>query len=90
MPLPKPPTQKNGIGRYRRVPELMQRAASPDCTAPNALPWECTTPLGVPLLPEVNMMTNGSAAVTVSVMASTICRARSLAGALSSSSIDQT
>ena len=72
IPLPKPPTQKNGIGRYSRVSEVMQRAASPDRTAPNALPWECMTPLGAPLLPEVNMMTSGSAAVTVSVMASTI------------------
>ncbi len=90
IPLPKPPTQKNGIGRYSRVSEVMQRAARPDCTAPNALPWECTTPLGAPLLPEVNMMTSGSAAVTVSVMASTIRRARSLAAAWSSRSTVQT
>ena len=46
----------------------MHRAASPDRTAPKALPCECMTPLGGPLLPEVNMMTSGSAAVTVSLM----------------------
>jgi hypothetical protein len=46
--------------------------------------------LGDPLLPEVNMMTSESAGVTVSVIASMICRARSLTGALSSWSIDQT
>lgn len=68
----------------------MQRAASPDRTAPSALPWECTTPLGEPLLPEVNMMTSGSAGATVSVIASMIRRARSLAAALSSRSVDQT
>ena len=72
IPLPNPPTQKNGIGRYRRVSESMQRAARPDCTAPNALPWEWMTPLGEPLLPEVNMMTSGSLGVTVSVSASTM------------------
>ena len=31
------------------------------------------TPLGAPLLPEVNMMTSGSAGVTVSVIVSMIC-----------------
>ena len=59
-------------------------------TAPSALPWECRTPLGDPLLPEVNMMTSGSAGVTVSAMASMTRRAPALTGALSSSSIDQT
>ena len=39
-PLPKPPTQKNGIGRYSRVSESMQRLANPDRTAPSALPCE--------------------------------------------------
>ena len=53
IPLPNPPTQKNGIGRYRRLSEVMQRAAKPDRTAPNALPCEWMTPLGAPLLPEV-------------------------------------
>ncbi len=90
MPLPKPPTQKKGIGRYRRVSPVMQRAARPDCTAPNALPWEWMTPLGDPLLPEVNMITNGSAGVTVAVMASMRSRADSLAKALSSRSAGQT
>ena len=54
----------------------MQRAAKPERTAPNALPCECMTPLGAPLLPEVNMMTSGSLGVTVAVMASTIRRGR--------------
>ena len=71
-PLPKPPTQKKGIGRYRRVSESIQRLANPDRTAPSALPCECTTPLGGPLLPDVNMMTIGSLGVTVAVTASTI------------------
>jgi len=55
MPLPKPPTQKNGMGRYSRVSAPMHRASSPDRTAPSALPCEWMTPLGGPLLPEVNM-----------------------------------
>ena len=42
----------------------MKRASSPDRTAASALPWECRTPFGGPLLPEVNMMTNGSAGRT--------------------------
>ena len=61
MPLPKPPTQKNGIGRYSRVSASMHRAARPDRTAPSALPCEWMTPFGGPLLPEVNMMTRVSA-----------------------------
>ena len=77
IPLPKPPTQKNGIGRYSRVSDVMHRAASPDRTAPKALPCECMTPLGGPLLPEVNTMSSGSASVTVSHSASTIPRAGS-------------
>ena len=72
MPLPKPPTQKNGIGRYRRVSASMHRAARPDCTARSALPCEWMTPFGGPLLPDVNMMTRLSAAVTVAVIASTV------------------
>ncbi len=90
IPPPRPPTQKNGIGRYRRVSAVIQRAASPDRTAPSALACECTTPLGAPLLPEVKTMTRGSAAVTVSVMASTIRRARSPAVAWASRSATQT
>jgi hypothetical protein len=48
----------------------MQRAASPDRTAPSALPCEWITPFGGPLLPDVNMMAGVSLAVTVSVIAS--------------------
>ncbi len=90
IPLPKPPTQKKGIGRYRRVSTVMQRAASPDRTAPSALPWECTTPLGGPLLPEVNMMTSGSAGATAPAIASTTRRARSAGVARVSRSAGQT
>ena len=72
MPLPKPPTQKNGIGRYRRVSASMHRGERPDSTAASALPCEWMTPFGGPLLPEVNMMTRVSAAVTVAVAASTV------------------
>ena len=38
----------------------MQRAASPDRTAPSALPWEWMTPFGGPLLPDVNMIASVS------------------------------
>ena len=69
-PLPKPPTQKNGIGRYSRVSASMQRAARPDRTAASALPCEWITPFGGPLLPEVNMMTSVSLGVTAAVIAS--------------------
>ena len=72
-PLPKPPTQKNGIGRYSRVSASMQRAARPDRTAASALPCEWITPFGGPLLPEVNMMTSVSLGVTAAATASTTC-----------------
>jgi hypothetical protein len=36
-PLPKPPTQKKGIGRYSRVPAPIQRGPRLDRTAPRAL-----------------------------------------------------
>ena len=71
-PLPKPPTQKNGIGRYKRVSASMQRAVRPDRTAASALPCEWMTPFGGPLLPEVNMMTSVSLGVTAAAIASTI------------------
>jgi hypothetical protein len=70
-PLPKPPTQKNGIGRYSRVSASMQRAARPDRTAASALPCEWITLFGGPLLPEVNMMTSVSLGVTADATAST-------------------
>src|SRR6201999_90109 len=89
-PLPKPPTQKNGIGRYSLVSEAMQRLANPDRTAPSAPPCEWTTPLGAPLLPEVNMMTIGSLGVTVAASASTIERFDSAADTSGNRSAAQT
>src|ERR1700757_589645 len=65
--------------RYSRVSESMQRLAKPAETAPSALPCEWMTPLGGPLLPEVNMMTIGSLGVTVAASASTIAEVDSRA-----------
>ena len=89
-PVPRPPTQKNGIGMYRRSPCCMHRVSRPAAVAPSAPPWVWMTALGVPLLPEVKMMTNRSAAVTVSAMASTIPRARRPTVAVASVSAVQT
>ena len=52
----------------------MHRAARPERTAPSALPCEWMTPLGGPLLPDVNMIASVSLGVTVSATLSTTAR----------------